>query len=234
MGAGDDRVIIESIDGHTIIDGNDGNDIFYVGSKAVANVYNFQAGNAESQVDNVRALLVIIGGNGSDSLYIDDRGESGESVGILTGNSLTGLGMPSISEIQTIYVQAATGTYKVRIADPNINPDTATTTLVQLSGTPIHGDIWRVAIDEATDVLSFSLREGEEFVSPDATERLGEVIISLETAERQASEARHSVADEMAHLLVHGILHLLGYDHAESDDERVMRAREDSLLGTTH
>jgi probable rRNA maturation factor len=88
--------------------------------------------------------------------------------------------------------------------------------------------------DRATDVLSFSLREGEEFVSPDATQRLGEVIISLETAERQAGEAGHPVADEMAHLLVHGILHLLGYDHAEPEDERVMRAREEALLGTTH
>lgn len=88
--------------------------------------------------------------------------------------------------------------------------------------------------DKATDVLSFSLREGEEFVSPDETERLGEVIISLETAEGQAADAGHSLEDEMAHLLVHGILHLLGYDHAEPDDERVMRAREDALLGSTH
>lgn len=88
--------------------------------------------------------------------------------------------------------------------------------------------------DKVTDVLSFSLREGEEFVSPDATERLGEVIISLETADRQASEAGHPLTDEMAHLLVHGILHLLGYDHTEPDEERDMRAREDALLGTTH
>jgi probable rRNA maturation factor len=88
--------------------------------------------------------------------------------------------------------------------------------------------------NKATDVLSFSLREGEEFVSPDATERLGEVIISLETAERQATEAGHSLEDEMAHLLVHGVLHLLGYDHGAPEDARVMRAREDALLGTTH
>ena len=88
--------------------------------------------------------------------------------------------------------------------------------------------------DKATDVLSFSLQEGEEFVSPDDVTRLGEVIISYPTAERQAKEAGHSVADEVSHLLVHGILHLLGYDHAEPDDERKMRAREDELLGTSH
>lgn len=87
--------------------------------------------------------------------------------------------------------------------------------------------------DRATDVLSFSLLEGEEFVSPDDVTRLGEVIISYPTAEGQASEAGHSVADEVAHLLVHGILHLLGYDHAEADDERKMRAREDDLLGAS-
>lgn len=85
--------------------------------------------------------------------------------------------------------------------------------------------------DKATDVLSFSLREGEEFVSPDGVDRLGEVIISYPTAERQAEEAGHPVEDEVAHLLVHGILHLLGYDHVEPDDEREMRAREEALLG---
>src|SRR3990170_1838869 len=80
--------------------------------------------------------------------------------------------------------------------------------------------------DKATDVLSFSLREGEEFVSPDDTERLGEVIISLDTAKRQAEEAGRALEAEGAHLLGHGILHLLGYDHAEPEEQRAMQARE--------
>ena len=84
--------------------------------------------------------------------------------------------------------------------------------------------------DHATDVLSFSLQEGEEFASPDSVVRLGEVIISFPTAERQARETRRPVDDEVAHLLVHGILHLLGYDHAEPEEEREMRAREAVLL----
>ncbi len=84
--------------------------------------------------------------------------------------------------------------------------------------------------DKPTDVLSFSLREGEEFVTPDETERLGEVIISLDTAKRQAEEAGRVLEAEVAHLLVHGILHLLGYDHAEPDEERAMRERERELL----
>ena len=87
--------------------------------------------------------------------------------------------------------------------------------------------------DKPTDVLSFSLREGEEFVSPDDTERLGEVIISLDTAKRQAEEAGRALEAEVAHLLVHGILHLLGYDHAEPDEERAMQARERELLAGT-
>ncbi len=85
--------------------------------------------------------------------------------------------------------------------------------------------------DKATDVLSFSLREGEEFVSPDETLRLGEVIISLDTAKRQAEEAGRALEAEVAHLLVHGILHLLGYDHAEPEQEQEMRRREQEILG---
>ncbi len=86
--------------------------------------------------------------------------------------------------------------------------------------------------DRPTDVLSFSLREGEEFAAPpDEVLRLGEVIISCPTAERQAQEAGRSTEAEVAHLLVHGILHLLGYDHAEPEEDRRMRARERELLG---
>jgi probable rRNA maturation factor len=85
--------------------------------------------------------------------------------------------------------------------------------------------------DEATDVLSFSLTEGEPFVAPaDGVLRLGEVIVAYPVAVRQAAQQGHSVEREVAHLLAHGILHLLGYDHAEPEEERVMRAKEESLL----
>ncbi len=87
--------------------------------------------------------------------------------------------------------------------------------------------------DAPTDVLSFSLTEGEEFASPDRVLRLGEVIISYPTAERQAQEAGRATKDEMAHLLVHGILHLLGYDHAEPEEEQRMRAKERALLAVS-
>lgn len=84
--------------------------------------------------------------------------------------------------------------------------------------------------DSVTDVLSFSLQEGEEFAWPDEVKHLGEVIISLPTAERQAQEGGLPLEQEVAHLLVHGLLHLLGYDHADPDGERRMRQRENVLL----
>ncbi len=86
--------------------------------------------------------------------------------------------------------------------------------------------------DAPTDVLSFSQVEGEEFAVPDGEARhLGDVIISVETARRQAEEYGLTLQDELAHLLVHGILHLLGYDHEVAAEEEVMRRHEDAILG---
>ncbi len=86
--------------------------------------------------------------------------------------------------------------------------------------------------DAVTDVLSFSQREGEAFVgAPGSVPPLGEVVIAYPQATRQAEERDRSVEEEVARLLVHGTLHLLGYDHAEAEEERRMRAREGELLG---
>ena len=89
-----------------------------------------------------------------------------------------------------------------------------------------------LGIDEATDVLSFP-DEADDFVEAVAdAPHLGDIAIALPTAERQAAAIGHSLAAELAHLLVHGILHLCGYDHVESpDDEARMRAREEHYLG---
>jgi probable rRNA maturation factor len=85
---------------------------------------------------------------------------------------------------------------------------------------------WR-GRDRATDVLSFAQAEGPGGAPPGL---LGDVVISLDTARRQAAERAASLGSELDRLLVHGVLHLLGYDHERSPAEaRRMRRRERAL-----
>lgn len=89
-------------------------------------------------------------------------------------------------------------------------------------------------IDRPTDVLSFALEEGEEeeiYGGPEEN-LLGDIIISVETAVRQAQEYGHSVEREMSFLALHGMLHLLGYDHMEEDERQEMRAQEKAILAS--
>lgn len=89
-------------------------------------------------------------------------------------------------------------------------------------------------LDKPTDVLSFALLETSEDELPIVDEEeellLGDIVISLETALRQAKEYGHSLEREIAYLMVHGLLHLLGYDHMTDEDQMVMRQREEELL----
>ena len=88
--------------------------------------------------------------------------------------------------------------------------------------------------DAPTDVLSFGMQEADGFVTPPGSPaQLGEIVISYPTAARQAAETGHSVDRELAHLLVHGVLHLLGYDHEAAAEARAMQAREEALLDFT-
>jgi probable rRNA maturation factor len=91
--------------------------------------------------------------------------------------------------------------------------------------------------DRPTDVLAFSMQlapdtaERSPFIAPpDGIKHLGEVIISYPQAVIQAVEHQHPVKKEMALLIIHGILHLLGYDHDVPEAERQMRAREAEIL----
>ena len=79
----------------------------------------------------------------------------------------------------------------------------------------------------ATDVLSFSLSEGRYARHRGAL--LGDVVIAVGVARRQAAERGHDLEAECRRLLVHGVLHLLGYDHVRSEQARVMRAKERAL-----
>ena len=90
-------------------------------------------------------------------------------------------------------------------------------------------------LDEATDVLAFQMlsrKDHDEFFAhpPDGIARLGEVIISYPKAVEQAKEQGHSTDRELALLVIHGILHLLDYDHEEPEEEAEMRAREEQHL----
>jgi probable rRNA maturation factor len=85
--------------------------------------------------------------------------------------------------------------------------------------------------DKATDVLSFPLYEpGGE--TPGESERLlGDVVISVDTARRQAAEYDAPLQNEVYRLLIHGILHVLGHDHEEPAERSVMEAEERRLAG---
>lgn len=74
--------------------------------------------------------------------------------------------------------------------------------------------------DKTTDVLSFGDQKSDFIAAPDGTLQLGEIFICYPVAERQAQKAGHSLEKEMAILLVHGILHLAGYNHERSKTEK--------------
>ena len=88
-------------------------------------------------------------------------------------------------------------------------------------------------VDRSTDVLSFALDEDDED-EPELLEGqlhlLGDIIISAETATRQAEEFGHGLEREIVYLAVHGLLHLLGYDHMVEEDKVIMRAKEEEAL----
>lgn len=83
-------------------------------------------------------------------------------------------------------------------------------------------------VDAPTDVLAFAMREGDD--GDPNSEILGDVVISIQTAEKQAKEYGHSIEAELALLVVHGTLHLLGYDHAEKDEADLMQEKQREIV----
>jgi probable rRNA maturation factor len=85
---------------------------------------------------------------------------------------------------------------------------------------------WR-AIDKPTNVLSFPAVEGDRIAS---APMLGDIVLAFETVEREADEEGNSFADHVAHLIVHGFLHLLGFDHQTAAEADRMEAMETRIL----
>ena len=88
-------------------------------------------------------------------------------------------------------------------------------------------------VDRETDVLSFPMFEKEElknYVAKPWKDILGDIIISIEQVKKQAEEYGHSFERELAYMMVHGFYHLMGEDHIEENDKKIMREKEENVL----
>lgn len=88
-------------------------------------------------------------------------------------------------------------------------------------------------VDRETDVLSFPMFEKEElknYVAKPWKDILGDIIISIEQVKKQAEEYGHSFERELAYMMVHGFYHLMGEDHIEENDKKIMREKEEKVL----
>jgi probable rRNA maturation factor len=86
------------------------------------------------------------------------------------------------------------------------------------------------SLDAPTDVLSFPLLSSDFVIPPNAPVHLGDVVVSYPRAVAQAEEYGHSVEREVAYLVAHGVLHVLGYDHEEEPERLRMRQKEEEAL----
>ncbi|MQS76053.1 rRNA maturation RNase YbeY [Companilactobacillus halodurans] len=90
--------------------------------------------------------------------------------------------------------------------------------------------------DRATDVISFAINDGEDSLDyleaqiPDLPVDLGDLFISVEIVDEHAKEYEHSFDRELGYTIVHGILHLNGYDHIKKEDEKVMIGLQEKIL----
>ncbi|GAK11467.1 rRNA maturation RNase YbeY [Geomicrobium sp. JCM 19039] len=84
--------------------------------------------------------------------------------------------------------------------------------------------------NEVTDVLSFALNDDEEDAGFQDEHLLGDIVICVERMKEQAKEYNHSIERELGFLAIHGLLHLIGYDHQSEADEKEMFALQEELL----
>lgn len=84
--------------------------------------------------------------------------------------------------------------------------------------------------DAPTDVISFALEDDKNVIAPEGIRVLGDIYISVDKAREQAKEYNHTFKRELSFLAVHGLLHLLGYDHMKEEDEKIMFSKQEEVL----
>ena len=85
-------------------------------------------------------------------------------------------------------------------------------------------------IDRVTDVISFALEDGDENINFEFGRLLGDTYICVDKMKEQAEEYGHSILREQGFLTVHGLLHLLGYDHMTKEEEKIMFEKQELIL----
>ncbi|MDI9442036.1 MAG: rRNA maturation RNase YbeY [Firmicutes bacterium] len=132
-------------------------------------------------------------------------------------------GAPESAEFAALIERTFEATAELESLDPE-----AEVSLSFVDNETIRGlnDQYR-GIDEPTDVLSFPQDDDLPLELPYI---LGDIVISLERAAEQAQEYGHGLEREVLYLAVHGLLHLIGYDHQTEEDKSAMRAREEEVL----
>lgn len=85
-------------------------------------------------------------------------------------------------------------------------------------------------IDRETDVITFALEDDSKVVNASSHRVLGDIYISLDKVKLQSQEYQHSFLREICFLAVHGFYHLLGYDHMEEEDAKIMFAKQEEVL----
>lgn len=118
----------------------------------------------------------------------------------------------------------------IKIGFDKICIETAYVSVVVVDKEKIH-EINRIYrnVDKVTDVISFAF-EDNEGITPDGVRILGEIYLCIDKAKEQAKEYGHSDKREICYLAIHGLLHLLGYNHEKVEDKSIMREKEEEIL----
>ncbi len=85
-------------------------------------------------------------------------------------------------------------------------------------------------IDRETDVISFALEDEDSMINASSYRILGDIYVSIDKAKAQAKEYHHSFKRELCFLVVHGLYHLLGYDHETKEEEKIMFQKQEEVL----